>query len=218
VKGQRCCTRSTIDHSAFDSVVEDGPIEMATAIFYLAGALFFWMRSSGRWWSQQRTAALILLAGGTRELDLHNRITSAYALNTRYFVNPNVPVLERLIVVAILAGLGILIADFVRKGWKEFLQVLAQFQPRALCIAAGVSLPLSQSVSTVFKDFFAGRTDPHHRIPYSCCGLLKRLSKCLSRYSSSRPIRAAWLLRNSKLKKSPLNVNIYSLGGGLPAY
>jgi hypothetical protein len=55
-------------------------------------------------------------------------------------VNPKVPIFERLIVVAILAGIGIVIVDFVRKGWKEFSKELAQFQARALCIAAGVSL------------------------------------------------------------------------------
>jgi uncharacterized protein YjeT (DUF2065 family) len=133
-------------------VVEDGPIEMATAIFYLAGALFFWVRSSGRWWSPQRAAGVILLAGGMRELDLHNRVTSAYALNTRYFVNPNVPILERLIVVAILAGLGLVIVHFVKNGWKEFVGDLLQLETRALCIAGGVSLV----VFTVGLDRFEG--------------------------------------------------------------
>jgi hypothetical protein len=121
-------------------VLEDGPIEMATAVLYLIAAVMFWKRSEGARWSIYHSGAILLLAGGLRELDLHNRITSAYVFNTRYFVSEVVPAWELLIVMVTLAGLCFVFLDLVQRGWRDFIGGLRRGERHALAIAGGISL------------------------------------------------------------------------------
>jgi len=123
---------------------------MATAVLYLAGAIFYWVR--GRRSPEQRAAGIILLAGGLRELDLHNRVTSAYALSSRYFVNGRVSLLERFLVAALLAGFALIALNFVRNCRRDFFEALKRREAQALRIAAGLFL----AGFTVTLDRFQG--------------------------------------------------------------
>ena len=114
-------------------VVEHGPVETATALLYLLAAVVFWLRA-------ERAASLLVLAGGLREFDLHNSVTSAYVFNTRYFSSGKVPPGELLIVTTILTGLALVLFIFVREHWKQFLQGLRQRQPQAFYAAGAVCL------------------------------------------------------------------------------
>ena len=120
-------------------IVEHGPIETATALLYLLAAVVFWLRA-------ERAASLLVLAGGLRELDLHNSVTWAYV-----FSSGKVP-LGELLIVTILAGLALVFFAFVREHWKQFLAGLRQHQPQEFYGAGAVCL----MVFTVSLDRFQG--------------------------------------------------------------
>jgi hypothetical protein len=126
--------------------IEGGPVEMATAILYFAVAAVLWFRSS------QRAAAIMVLACGLRELDFHNRFTTAYVFNTRYFLGGKVPVPEMLVVLAVLGALGITLLYVLWNNASSFVPAIRAGETAQIYIAAGLGL----MVFTVVLDRFEG--------------------------------------------------------------
>jgi hypothetical protein len=80
---------------------ESGPVEMVSAIGYmLCAASILWL--AGNWRGRWAAAGLMILFG-LRELDFHNRFTSMSLSKIKFYLSPDVALLEKLIGGAVLA-------------------------------------------------------------------------------------------------------------------
>ena len=121
-------------------LVEGGPIEMASASLYFVAALFLLLSSRGYGRNTGWPGAAILCAGGFRELDFQYRFTSGYVLSTGYFLAGTAPGWELFIVISTLAGLLIVITQFVTLNWSAFVDGLRHGRRFAFLVAGAVGL------------------------------------------------------------------------------
>lgn len=128
-------------------VAEDGPVETVTALGYAASALLV----IGIWLAGAPvtvppvSAAIILLAMGAREMDLHHTPWTMSISKIRFYTSAEVPMLEKLLAVAILAMILWSIWQFARAGLRSFVSGLTRPDPAAWAVLIAVGLvPLSK--------------------------------------------------------------------------
>ena len=145
-------------------VREHGPVEAATAALFLVGA--GWLLLLSIRWNNRDTlsAALIVLLLGLRELDFHARFTTMGVFKSRYYLSPEVPAGEKLIVSAIMVCLLVVVIRFLLRQYRPFIDALKEGREKAavlaLAIAAGIlakamdsmSAPLRKVVGVIHSD------------------------------------------------------------------
>ena len=89
---------------------EDNFIENLTVILYFSGIVYLLFIASGDWKFRYYSAFVILLFV-LRELDMHSRLTSIRINNLSYYVEPAIPLVER---VAVGAALLICVYALIR--------------------------------------------------------------------------------------------------------
>ena len=100
---------------------ENGPVEIGAALAYLASALcVIAIGLSGRASSLRYAlgAAVLLLTAFGRELDMNVRLVSGSMTRSAYYVDPNVPLLERLAVVVLLLSIAGVATYLLREAWR----------------------------------------------------------------------------------------------------
>jgi hypothetical protein len=118
---------------------EWGPIENATGVVLIAAIVLALatVRLSGTF-ALLTAYAIGLIAA--REFDLHKAFTSDGVFKTRYFVNPDIPVAEKAVVVAVLAVLIALLVTYIRGNWRRLWFGLRTLEPSAVATALGLAL------------------------------------------------------------------------------
>jgi len=125
-------------------LVENGPIEMPTAIAYFIAAILLWSVSS-RQWKRAIPATLLLIAGGLRELDFQARFTTGYAFSSGYFLRQAAPLQEKIIVGAVLLLLGMLFMVLLSSNWRVFVHALQSGQSWARSVALAIGFMLAST-------------------------------------------------------------------------
>lgn len=128
-------------------VVEDGPIETITALGYAICAVLvvgIWLAGAPVTVPPLSTA-IILLAMGAREMDLHHTPWTMSISKIKFYTAPEVPVLEKMLAVAILALILWSLWQFARRGFGSFLSGLRRADPVAWAVLVAAALvPLSK--------------------------------------------------------------------------
>ena len=117
---------------------EDGPVQIFSVVGYgaaiIAALVLQW---KGRVTSGYG-AAVILLAMGLRELDLHERFTTMGIMKTRFFLSEIVPLQEKIIAGAVLLGLAMVIGSYIAQNFRSFITSLKAKNRAALLALNGI--------------------------------------------------------------------------------
>jgi hypothetical protein len=130
-------------------IKENGPVEMVTAAGFLTAAGWLFLK---RWQGEESSyfsaGALVLLLG-LRELDFHARFTTMGIFKTRYYISPEVPLAEKLVVSVIVIVISIVAIRYMRQKYSSFLEGFRQRSLPAMAIfLAGCSAVLSKSLDS----------------------------------------------------------------------
>ncbi len=133
-------------------VQENGPVETLTAIFYIGTALWlFYMRLTD---PSRKTiqAGIIVMLLGFRELDLHQEFTTMGILKSRYYISPDVPIVEKTISAIILILIVIITIKFIRTNFRSFIDGLKSGSAVAVHVAIGIGLMVFSKVWDGFAE------------------------------------------------------------------
>lgn len=117
-------------------VVENGPVEMLSAVGLLGAALWLFCRAAREGAGQPVAAGFLVLLLGLRELDFHARFTTMGVFKTKYYLSPLVPAGEKTIVSLVMAVIGFIAIRFAIGNFGRFTLALRQRQPAALALLA----------------------------------------------------------------------------------
>lgn len=97
-----CCFASATfildDETVLAIVQEGGPVETASAVFHLTGAVLAAFLSFRFVWRRGLLLSMCLLLMGLRELDFHVKFTTMGIYKQNFFTSPEVPLVEKTIV------------------------------------------------------------------------------------------------------------------------
>lgn len=125
---------------------ESGPVETFSALgyFFCASIAVCWF---GRRLRRQWYLVAVLLVMGMRELDFHSRFTTMGVFKLRFFSSDTVPWDEKLIVTALLVGLGVALVIAVRKEAPAIAKAVRERSTVVIGVACGLLLAvLSKSI------------------------------------------------------------------------
>jgi len=117
-------------------VVENGPVEMLSAVGLLGAAFWLFCRTGRSTSGQPITAGFLVLLLGLRELDFHARFTTMGVFKTKYYLSPLVPAGEKTIVSLLMVATLFIALRFVVANTGRFILALRQRQPAALALLA----------------------------------------------------------------------------------
>ena len=123
-------------------VVENGPVEMLSAVGLLAAAFWLFCRVGRDASGQPISAGILVLLLGLRELDFHARFTTMGVFKTKYYISPAVPAGEKAIVSFIMICILIIAVRYLTHNFGRFVLALRQRQPAALAILAAIGYGL----------------------------------------------------------------------------
>jgi hypothetical protein len=123
-------------------VVENGPVEMLSAVGLLAAAFWLFCRAGRDASGQPISAGILVLLLGLRELDCHARFTTMGVFKTKYYISPAVPAGEKAIVSFIMICILIIAIRYLTHNFSRFVLALRLRQPAALAILAAIGYAL----------------------------------------------------------------------------
>ncbi len=132
------------DGVTYAAIKENGPVETAQLIGYMAGAVLAWIYGIRRTWSHGLGGGAILFIFALREMDLQTMFTGMSVIKTRFFITPEFSPATRITAALILLAIGALVAVFVKRTVRKFLTALKTRDNWAVMAFAGIiMLPLS---------------------------------------------------------------------------
>ncbi len=139
-------------HSAQILTRENGIIEFFSAVgYFIAAAVALYIALSMKW-QTGFSVSLIMLLFGLRELDFHARFTTMGISKIKFYLSPEVGVIEKSIVIVLVILLFTFLYTFLKKHAKGFVNGLKQGVPHIVTACAGVLfLPLSKFLDGGFK-------------------------------------------------------------------
>ncbi len=138
-----------------EMVRENGPVEVLSAAGYFLFCLFlFYFNYIGAVRTRFAPGFFIFLLG-LRELDFHARFTTMGMFKSRFFVSPEVPVVEKFLVTLFIISLLTYGIIYLRGSLPRFKKDVSRARPYAVSIACAVGCILvSKSLdgnSIIFK-------------------------------------------------------------------
>ncbi|KFI23647.1 hypothetical protein [Nitrosococcus oceani] len=121
-------------------IKEGGLIESLSAIGYFVGAMLVILIR--RKFTYYAYVAFILILFGLRELDFHNRFTTMSVSKIKFYVSPEVPLLEKVIAVAIVLLLLYILIRLIKTHFNGLINAIKKGEPSALGIGGGILLIL----------------------------------------------------------------------------
>lgn len=122
-----------------DAIVkEGGAVESLSAIGYFICAILLFLigRNHKSYWYLM----LVLFAFGLRELDFHNRFTTMSLLKTKFYVSPDVPVMEKIIGAAVILLLLYSFFHLIKNHFRDLMSAIKQMEPYAIGAFFGIFL------------------------------------------------------------------------------
>lgn len=134
------------DEPARFLVRENGLVESLTAIVYGIAALWLLIMPLYKKGRETGSAGLMVLLLGLRELDFHARFTTMGIFKTRYYISPEVPVGEKIIVSIIVIVIVVIAIRFLRQSGRKFLRTLRAGEIWAVCTALGIGFGIFSKI------------------------------------------------------------------------
>lgn len=108
---------------------EHGPIEWLSAAGYFVCLLALMGMPKERKPAAAMAIGAILVIFGLRELDFHARFTTMGIFKSRFYISPEVPVLEKIIGAAALLILAGAMAYVVKRHFRSFIRGVRRLEP-----------------------------------------------------------------------------------------
>ena len=128
-----------------EAAAEHGVVEAATLVLFVAAALLATLAAWRRLWESGYLAAAIFAAAAMRELDFHKAFTSrsiTRGVGIGFIVSPDVPWIEKVIVVLVGCALLGAVVVLCRREWPTFrIGLRARSRPVMLALM-GLALVL----------------------------------------------------------------------------
>lgn len=160
---------------AADVVRENGPVEVITALGYMIAAGWLFVTGlKGRIDSGLSAGFLVLLLG-LREMDFHARFTTMGIFKTRFYVSPDVPVVEKVIVSIVVIALIVAIVKIIRLQCAPFLQSLCRKYPPAIAVALAVVLMVVSKMLDSFSGPLQSIINLMHNDPDLCMWVMEEV-------------------------------------------
>ena len=121
-------------------IAENGVIERLTVVAYLVCIVVVLAGSIKRSLRESLILSAPLALFAMRELDFQSRFTTMGILKTKYYVSPDVPILEKLVVIVCLVAIIWGAVQFVKLYARRFFDAALAFHPGAICIGLAVLL------------------------------------------------------------------------------
>ncbi len=160
---------------ATDIIRENGPVEVITALGYMVAAGWLFIAGLKRQIHSGVSAGFLVLLLGLRELDFHARFTTMGIFKTRFYVSPDVPVVEKVIVSIIVIALIVSIVKFIRLHYSPFLQSLCRKYPPAIAVALAVGLMVVSKMLDSFSGPLQSIINLVHNDPALCMWVMEEI-------------------------------------------
>ncbi|ABA56981.1 hypothetical protein Noc_0458 [Nitrosococcus oceani ATCC 19707] len=121
-------------------IKEGGFVESLSAIGYFVGAILVILIR--RKFIYYTYAAFILILFGLRELDFHNRFTTMSVSKIKFYVSPEVLLLEKVIAIAIVLLLLYILIRLIKTHFNGLINAIKKGEPSALGVGGGILLIL----------------------------------------------------------------------------
>lgn len=134
------------DELALDMVIENGPVELLTAVGYFCAA--FWLILLPLFQPERKTASsgVMVLLLGLRELDFHSKFTTMGVLKSRYYLSPEVPVVEKTIVSVLMIALLIVAIRFLQLNYRKFLEGIKAREATAINAGLAIAIAVASKI------------------------------------------------------------------------
>ena len=122
----------------YETVKEGGPIETLSAGGYFLFCIFLFHFN---WIEAIKTAVapgFFVLLLGLRELDFHARFTTMGMFKSRFYISPDVPIVEKAIVGTFVIGLIVYAVWYLLRVWPFFKRALRARRPWAVSLICAV--------------------------------------------------------------------------------
>lgn len=106
---------------AIELVDEDGPIEVAQAIFYLIAALICFAYKIRNMWDKGISAGSIMLIFALRELDFQVKFTDISVTRTKFYFAPDIALETKILAGIIVISIIFIIISFA---WKNLVVLI----------------------------------------------------------------------------------------------
>ena len=126
-------------HIAQAAQYENGPIENATVLLYVAGAVLAWVFGKRELWSKGYTGGFVLLLLALRELDFHTRFTSRSLSQWNFLISAHVPPSEKVIGLAAYVIVAVPLVRLVA-GSRPLFSAVRNRRPYAISAFSGIIL------------------------------------------------------------------------------
>lgn len=147
-----------------ETVRENGPVETVSALLYFIFCIFFLYFNFKGIIRTSPAPGLFLLLLGLRELDFHSRFTTMGIFKSRFFVSPDVPIIEKSLALLFIVLLLIYIVIFLRRNLGKYRRNVMAMRPWAIAVAFGIlCVVLSKSLdgnSKLIASFLPLLDDP----------------------------------------------------------
>ncbi len=126
------------EEQVINVVRENGLVELLTVVIYagVIGCLALLFLHKKRPGALAASGIVLLLC--LRELDFHSRFTTMGIFKTKFYVSPEVPLPEKVIVSIVVLGLLAAVLVFIRQYWKDFFLGLQQKDTSMIAVACGL--------------------------------------------------------------------------------
>ena len=147
-----------------EMVRENGPVEVLSAAGYFLFCLFlFYFNYIGAVRTSFAPGFFIFLLG-LRELDFHARFTTMGMFKSRFFVSPEVPVVEKFLVILFIISLLAYGIIYLRRSLPGFKKDVFRARPYAVSVACAIGCTLLSKVldgnSIIFKSLLPMLENP----------------------------------------------------------
>lgn len=152
------------DHIAHEIVKENGPVEVLSAAGYFLFCIFLIRFNYTGDIKTSFAPGFFLFFLGLRELDFHARFTTMGIFKTKFYVSPQVPFAEKIIVTIFILSFIAYGIIYLRRTLPGFKKDLLSGRPYAFSIAAAIGCigisKLLDGNSTIFGAIFPMLENP----------------------------------------------------------
>lgn len=117
---------------------ENGLVENATVVFYIAGTIASWIYAKKRILKHGINIGIMLMLLALRELDFQKMFTDISISKTKFYFSPDIPLLTKIFFGAIVFLILIFVFSFMIKNLKAFLKGVIERKDWAISAMSGV--------------------------------------------------------------------------------
>lgn len=129
----------SINSDLRDAIIkEGGAVESLSAIGYFICAILLLL--IGRDHKSCWYIMFILFVFGLREMDFHARFTTMSLLKTKFYLSPDVPVMEKVIGAIVILLLLYSFFHLVKNHFRDLMNAIKQMEPYAIGVLFGILL------------------------------------------------------------------------------